>query len=114
MSVIILRPAPPPPVPREIARWQFYRGLALSGLITFDEALYAVARGDIPATLNTIADGMTDEAAKFDAKMLLIGATSFYRDHPLVMIFAISQGMSEDAVDDFWRLCAGLSQDPAQ
>lgn len=109
MPIIKLRPAPPPPVPEEIARWQFFRGLALSKLITTDEALDAVASGVVPPALQALVDGMDDDDAKFDALILLKGALSFRRDHPLVLIFAIRFGWTEEQVDDFWRLCAGLT-----
>lgn len=55
-----------------------------------------------------IVDGMVDEDAAFEATMLLLGAGSFFRSHPLVLIFAMAQSMTEAKVDDFWRFCAGL------
>lgn len=98
----------PPPVPETISRRQFYQGLAVTGMISQAEALAAIKTATLPADLQIILEGMTDDDAKFEADMLLSGASDFNRSHPLVMIFAIQQGMSEQDVDDFWRLCAGL------
>lgn len=106
MSVITIRPAPPPPVPVSVSRREFYQGLAAAQKITKDEALAAIKTGTIPAALQAMIDGMTDEDAAFKAECLLAGASDFERDNPLVMIFAIKEGMSEKEVDDFWRLCS--------
>lgn len=45
---------------------------------------------------------------RFEVTMLLLGAGSFFRSHPLVLIFAMAQSMTEAQVDEFWRLCADL------
>lgn len=96
------------PVPDSISRRQFYQYLATLGMITKGEALAAIKTGSIPASLQAILDGMTDPDAKFDADMLLSGAAEFNRDHPLVMVFAMQQQMSEEDVDDFWRAAANV------
>lgn len=96
----------PEPVPHEISLKQFYMGLAEEGKITKQEALAAVVNRIIPPALQAILDGMTDEEAVYEATMHLMGSNNLLRDHPLVMVFAISEGMSEQEVDDFWRLCA--------
>ncbi|MBN9053584.1 MAG: hypothetical protein J0H80_07365 [Rhizobiales bacterium] len=100
-------PAPAPP-PEEISRRQFCQGLAASGLITKQEAIAFIQGAALPAAIQAIVDGMTDEDAAFEATMLLLGAGSFFRSHPLVLIFAMAQSMTETEVDDFWRLCAAL------
>lgn len=99
---------PPPPVPGVISRRQFYQGLAVTGKISQAEALAAIKTATLPAALQTMLDGMTDEGAKFEADMLLSGASDFNRSHPLIMVIAITQSMTEQDVDDFWRLCAAL------
>lgn len=98
----------PEPVPATISRRQFYDGLAEAGRISKAEALAAMKTGAIPVALQAILDGMTDDGARYKAEMKLIGATDFMRDDPLVMVVAITQGMSEAEVDQFWRDCYAL------
>lgn len=101
--------APPPePPPEEISRRQFCQGLAVAGLITKQEAIAFIQGSALPAAMQVIVDGMVDEDAAFEATMLLLGAGSFFRSHPLVLIFAMAQSMTGTQVDDFWRLCASL------
>lgn len=99
---------PEPPVPSVISRRQFYQGLAVEGFITNQEALDAMRTGAMPAALQSILDGMTDNSSRFEAEMLLLGAHEFHRNHPLTIVIAEAQDMSEQEVDDFWRLCASL------
>jgi len=96
------------PVPDEISRRQFCQGLAVAGLITKQEAIAFIQGSALPSAIQAIVDGMTDEEAAFEATMLLLGAGSFFRSHPLVLIFAMAQSMTEAEVDDFWRLCHAL------
>lgn len=102
------RPPQPAPVPELISRRQFYQGLAVEGKISTADALAAIKTGIVPPALQVMLDGMTDPDEQFAADMLLSGAGEFSRSHPLVMVFAIAQAMSEQDVDDFWRLCAEL------
>lgn len=97
----------PPSVPEEISRRQFFQGLAEANFITYEEALAALD-GTMPAILMVIIDAIVDPKAKFEALAHLKGSTVFGRTHPLVPIFAATQGMSEADVDDFWRMCAAL------
>lgn len=109
----VFTPPPPPlpepePVPHLISRRQFYQGLAVAGKISTADALAAIKTGTVPPALQVMLDVMTDPEEQFAADMLLSGAGEFRRDHSLVMVIAAAQSMSEQDVDDFWRLCAGL------
>ena len=92
----------------EISTKQFFMGLEVVGKITKEEALDAVLRCVMPPPVQAIIDGMADEDAKYQATMHLIGSNNLDRYHPLVMPFAVTQGMSEEDVDDFWRLCSSI------
>lgn len=94
-------------VPPSISDRQFFQQLAVEGIITQDEALAAVQSGTIPPALNVVIDGMP-EADRFNAKMLIGGAVSFERNHPLTATVAAAVGMTETEVDDFFRAAAQL------
>ncbi|MCO6050828.1 hypothetical protein NGM99_13675 [Mesorhizobium sp. RP14(2022)] len=100
-------PEPEPPVPASISDRQFSQALAMQGLITQDEALAAVKTGDVPADMQAYVDQLP-AAERFAATMLLSGATSFNRDHPLVDGFGAAKGMTPEQIDDLWRFGATL------
>ncbi len=106
---VYVEPAPAPdPVPEEISTKQFFMGLEIAGKITKAEAIDAVLHKIMPPPVQAIIDGMADPDDRYTATMHLMGSNNLHRDHPLVLPFAITQGMTEQDVDDFWRLCAAL------
>lgn len=94
--------------PGVISDRQFAQGLAARGLITRPEALAFVQTGALPALLAAYVDGIADESARFDTKMLLTGAKEFRRDHPLVGSMGVALGFSAADLDAFWTQCAAL------
>ena len=94
-------------VPQTISDRQFFQQLAIAGVISQEEALAAVKTGDIPAALSGFIAAL-DDAARFNAEMLLSGATIFARNHPLTDAIAAAQGMKPEQVDDFFRAAAAL------
>lgn len=96
-----------PDVPAEISDRQFFQQLAVVGTITQDEALAAVKTGTIPPALSGFLASLP-EADRFSAEMLLSGATTFYRAHPLVDAVAAAQGMTAEQVDAFFIAAAQL------
>jgi hypothetical protein len=94
-------------VPQTISDRQFFQQLAIAKVISQEEALAAVKTGDIPAALSGFIAALPD-AARFNAEMLLSGATLFQRNHPLTDAIAAAQGMKPDQVDDFFRAAAAL------
>jgi hypothetical protein len=98
---------PPAPVPDTISDRQFFQQLAIAGVITKAEALAAVKTGDIPAALEKFIAPLPDDQ-RFNAEMLLSGATLFQRAHPLTDAIAAAQGMTPEQVDDFFRAAAAL------
>ena len=94
-------------VPQTISDRQFFQQLAIAKVISQEEALAAVKTGDIPAALSGFIAAL-DDAARFNAEMLLSGATIFARNHPLTDAIAAAQGMKPEQVDDFFRAAAAL------
>ncbi|MDI7864285.1 hypothetical protein MRS76_20305 [Rhizobiaceae bacterium n13] len=98
---------PPPPIPEIISDRQFFQELAIRQVITEDEALAAVATGTIPAAmLALIASLPTSE--QFSAKMLIAGATTFYRAHPVASLIGDLYGWDSVQIDGLWRDAALL------
>ncbi|EKF58586.1 hypothetical protein QWE_18338 [Agrobacterium albertimagni AOL15] len=98
---------PPAPVPEGISDRQFFHILAVDGLITEAEALAAVKTGDAPAAFETLIALLPGDE-RFGARMLLEGATTFERRHPLTDAFGTMYGMTSEQVDDLWRRAAAL------
>lgn len=97
--------SPPPPVPESVSDRQFFQALALGGMISEAEALAAVQTGALPAPIAAIIDAMPDQ---FSARMLLSGATTFERRHPLTDALAAALGYSPAQTDDLFRAAAAL------
>lgn len=94
-------------VPNKISRRQFFQQLAMSGMITTEEALAAVQVNAIPAAMNAFLDTM-EPAAKFSAQMNLCGASVFERDHPLVIAYASTMGLTSEQIDALWKAAYAL------
>ncbi len=94
------------PVP-DISDRQFFQELARRGIITSDEALAAVKTGDIPAALASLIEGMKGDA-RFAAEMLLSGATTFQRNHPLTDAIGAAWGMTSADIDAFFAAARAL------
>jgi hypothetical protein len=98
---------PQPPVPAEISDRQFFQQLAIAGIITPTEAIAAVATGTIPAALKALVDQLpTDQM--FGAVMLLAGAVSFARAHPLTEAIGAAYGMTPAQIDALWIAASKL------
>ena len=95
-------PAPLPPIP-VISDRQFFQQAAIAGFITPAEALAAVQTGTIPAVLQALIDGIEDENEKFGATMVLAGATTFDRNHPLTEAVRLYLNKTSEEIDQFFR-----------
>lgn len=93
----------PEPVPDEISRRQFFQQLAVMEIITKADALAAMQGGVIPAPLQAIIDQLPTEDDQFNAQMLVIGADTFNRTHPLAETVRLALEWTEEQKDDFWR-----------
>lgn len=87
---------------------QFFQQAAIQGFITKEDALQAVRTGFIPAPLQAIVDTISDPTDKFNAEMLLSGATEIQRYHPLTSVIGLAFGMSEQDIDTFFRNASKL------
>lgn len=86
---------------------QFFQALALAGTITQAEALAAVMTGTLPAGIEAAVAALP-EAERFAARMLLSGATTFERGHPMVAQLGAALGYDAAALDALWREAATL------
>lgn len=98
---------PEPPLQNEISDRQFFQALAMAGMISQAEALEAVKTGTLPAAFEAFISALPDEQ-EFPARMLLSGATTYSRSHPLTDAFGAMNGMTPEQVDDLWRMAAAL------
>ncbi len=96
-------PPAPEPIPDDISRRQFFQQLAVMDIITKAEALAAMKGGAIPAPLQAIIDALPTEDDQFQAQMLIVGAASFNRLHPLAETVRLAMGWTEQQKHDFWR-----------
>jgi hypothetical protein len=88
-------------IPTQISDRQFFHILALMKIITKEEALSAVKTGEIPAAMKSLIDQL-EEDKKFDAEMLLSGATIFERNHQLVNNFGTMFGWTKEQIDQMF------------
>lgn len=105
--ILVDPPPAPPPVPAAISDRQFFQQLAVAGIISHAEALAAVKTGEIPAALASIVDALPD-ADRFAAEMLLSGAVTFERHHPLTEAVGEARGLTADEIDAFFQAAAVL------
>lgn len=99
--------SPPPPPLRDISDRQFFQQLAVSEIITAEEALAAVKTGDIPAALLSFVSDLPQEQ-RFAAEMLISGATVFQRSHPMTEVLRAGMGWTSEQVDALWAAAAAL------
>lgn len=100
-------PDPVVTVPQIISDRQFFQQLATLGLITEAEALAAVKTGDIPAALVNLFKALPADQ-QFAAEMLLSGAVSFSRTHPLTVFFGLMMGWTTEELDNLWITASKL------
>lgn len=94
-------PTPPPEgIPDFISRREFFQQLAVDKLITEEEA-YAALGGVIPAAMLALITQLPAEE-QFNAKMLVAGATDFYRNHQLTHVIQHMFNWTDERADQFW------------
>lgn len=109
-TYVIRTPDPstlPEGVPMSIAKYQFFQQLAVMRLISEEEAEDAVAAGVIPVTMAALIEQLPTDK-QFSARMLIKGAVTFDRLHPLTKTVAALFGWTEEQVDDLFRAARKL------
>lgn len=86
---------------------QFFHALAKNGMISETEALNAVKTGDLPQAFEALINSLPLEQ-QFDARILLEGAMTFDRNHPLTEAFGQMYGMTTEQIDDLWKFAGSL------
>jgi hypothetical protein len=93
-------------IPEQISRRQFFEALANLGEITEDEA-FAALSGQIPEAFQPLISSLpTDQ--RFSARMLLAGASTFERNHPVVQAIGASPEWGAQKVDALWLAASRL------
>ncbi len=100
--VIDLEMEPPPEPIADISKRQFYQEAALEGIITQDEAIAVFSSGTIPEILQTVINSLPDAPTQFQARMLLVGANTFSRDHPMVTMIGTVLNKTSAEIDQFF------------
>lgn len=100
-------------VPRAVSDRQFFQALAKRGYITKSEMINALKVGDIPLPFQMVIDALAPGQLPAgmdldDVEALVIGATSFERNHPVSQIIAATFGWSDADADEFWTFAATL------
>lgn len=96
------------PIPDVVNRRQFFQQLALSEVITKQEAINAIANGKLPQAVESVIDQIEDEDDKFNAQMILIGGSEFERLHPLTDKIKAMVNWSDEDRDNFWLSASKL------
>lgn len=95
------------PIPDEISDRQFFQQMAIEGRINQQEALDAVGSGVIPASMAALVEQLP-QSQRFAARMLIRGATTFRRTHPVTELIGQLYGMTGEQIDTTWRAAAKL------
>ena len=98
----------PTPVPFSISDIQFAHILANQEIITREEALAWVKRGEVPAQLQAVIDAIENEDSRFEIEMLVSGAKTYERRHPATTSLGAAMGYTEAELDGLWIEAAKL------
>lgn len=97
----------PNAVPDIISDRQCFQQLANLGKVSEAEALAAVMTGQMP---QAVTDGIAalPSVLQFAARMMICGATTFQRSHPMVPVFGSFFDLDSDDLDALWQAAALL------
>ncbi len=101
------QPLPPDPVPETVTETQFMRAAVKVGIVTAAEAKAYLARGVIPAFVET-AVAQIPANVRTDAELKIIGSDTFHRADPVFAMLIAGGAATSEQVDDLFRLAATL------
>jgi hypothetical protein len=101
------QPLPPDPVPEKVTETQFMRAAVKVGIVTAAEAKAYLARGVIPAFVET-AVAQIPANVRTDAELKIIGSDTFHRTDPVFAMLIAGGAATSEQVDDLFRLAATL------
>jgi hypothetical protein len=103
----IIGPKPPELVPEKVTETQFMRAAVTLEIVTADEAKAYLARGVIPAFVET-AIAQIPANVRTDAELKIIGSDMFHRNDPVFAMLISGGAATSEQVDDLFRLAATL------
>jgi len=96
-----------PPADPEISDRQLFQQLAIEKEITEEEAEAAVATGTIPEAMMALVQALPAEQ-QFGARMMLKGATTIKRRHPMTALIGQLYGWDDAELDRFFAAAGVL------
>jgi hypothetical protein len=97
----------PDPIPEKVTETQFMRAAVKVGIVTDAEAKAYLARGVIPAFVET-AVAQIPANVRTDAELKIIGSDTFHRADPVFAMLIAGGAATSEQVDDLFRLAATL------
>jgi hypothetical protein len=97
----------PDPIPKSVTETQFMRAAVKVGIVTASEAKAYLARGVIPAFVET-AVAQIPANVRTDAELKIIGSDTFHRTDPVFAMLIAGGAATSEQVDDLFRLAATL------
>jgi hypothetical protein len=94
-------------VPQSVTETQFMRAAVKVGIVTTAEAKAYLARGVIPAFVET-AVAQIPANVRTDAELKIIGSDTFHRADPVFAMLIAGGAATSEQVDDLFRLAATL------
>ncbi len=95
--------APEPPPPIVLTNRQLFAALALTGFITWEEALAAGRTGAVPTAIDDVFGGLPEQAANL-ARLTWATMREVSRDHALIGMMIAANLATAEQVDAIFAL----------
>ena len=107
-EIAALPPPAPPPVPQEVAVWQFMTAAWRLDFITQQEALAAIKDKVMPPAFAQALGELPPEA-QAEAQLKFAGITSMVRSDPLFALLVASEIVTDAQIDEVFRVAASIT-----